>query len=103
MLALIISLTPSCASLQSSQDPSSCTQEKIEVKSGDRPDIPFSPTEAFYQLRISPQGKILPSYSWDECVSRFIVCLKWKQKIMYFEDLEWFYQGEFGLSKRPAR
>lgn len=102
MLVLITNLIQSCSSLQSSQDPSSCTQEKIEINNGNRPEIPVNSDNAFFPLRKSPQGKIVPSYSWDECASRFIVCLKWKTKIMYFDELEWFYASEFGLMKRPG-
>jgi|694.fasta_scaffold21525_6 hypothetical protein len=102
-LALITSLIQSCTSLPSSPDHSSCSQEKIEVSQGSKPEIPMALDKAFFPLRVSPKGKIVPSYSWDECVSRFVVCLKWKQKIVYFEDLEWFYSGEYGLSKRPSR
>ena len=103
MLALITSLIQSCSNLPSSQDPSSCTPEKIEIKNSQKPEIPFHSDNAFYPLRKNPEGKILPSYMWQECAKRFIVCLEWKYKVMYFEDLEWFYAGEFGLAKRPKR
>jgi hypothetical protein len=101
MLVAITNLMQSCSNLQSSHSPSSCTQEKIEVQSGSKPDIPFTPEKAFFPLRINPQGKIVPSYLWRECVSKFVVCLKWKNKIVYFESLEWFYSSEYGLMKRP--
>jgi hypothetical protein len=65
------------------------------------PKIPFNSQEAFYQLRRREDGKILPSYQWRECVKRFVVCIKWQPKTIYFEDLEWFLHNEFGLIKRP--
>jgi hypothetical protein len=102
MLVLITNLIQSCSSLQSSQDPSSCILEKIEVRPGQKPEIPITPEKAFFPLRINPQGKIVPSYAWRECTRKLVVCLKWKQKIIYFEDLEWFYAGEYGLMKRPS-
>lgn len=101
-IGLILSLIASCSSLQSSQDHSSCIQEKIEIQSGEKPNIPFQPEKAFFPLRVNPEGKIVPSYSWRECSKKFIVCLKWKRKTVYFENLDWFYNGEFGLMKRPS-
>lgn len=102
MLVLITNLIQSCSSLQSSQDPLSCSPEKIEVRPGEKPEIPFAPEKAFFPLRVNPQGKITPSYRWRECAKRFIVCLEWKDRILYFDDLSWFYANEYGLMKRPS-
>lgn len=103
IVGLIMSLIASCSSLQSSQDHSSCIPERIIVPDGRRPEIPFTPDKAFFPLRVNQDGKIVPSYSWDVCVKRIVICLKWQQKIVYFNDLEWFYNSEYGLMKRPAR
>lgn len=59
--------------------------------------------EAFFPLRINPEGKIVPSYQWRECVKKFVVCLKWQTKIIYFDKLDWFHSSEYGLMKRPKR
>lgn len=101
MLVLITHLIPSCSNLPSSQNPSSCIQEKIEVKTSERPSIPFTPEKAFFPLRVNPQGKITPSYRWRECVKRIGICIKWQDRILYFDSLDWFYAGEYGLMKRP--
>lgn len=104
MLVMILNLMKSCSNLPSSQDHSSCTQEKIEINSREKPEIPFTLDKAFLPLRYNKENnKIVPSYSWDECMKRFVVCLKWQRKIHYFNDLEWFYVNEWGLTKRPVR
>jgi hypothetical protein len=64
------------------------------------PEIPFSREDAFYPLRGSKDGKIVPSYQWRECVKKFIWCTKWETKRVDFIDLEWFLANGFGLSKR---
>jgi hypothetical protein len=67
-----------------------------------KPDIPYSPEDAFFPLRKRPgDNKILPSYQYKECVKRFIVCVSWETKTFYFEDLEWFFQVGYGLQKMP--
>lgn len=55
--------------------------------------------EAFFPLRYREDGKILPSYTWRECKKRFVVCLSWENKIVYFENLEWFQANGFGITK----
>lgn len=69
------------------------------------PEIPFANSDAFYPLRRSKDGTIHPSYQWRECVSKFVVCMKWETKKVEFRDLEWFMANGFGLSKRkrPAK
>lgn len=66
------------------------------------PQIPFEREKAFYKLRRDEFGIIRPSYQFDECKKRFIFCLKWETKTIFFSDLEWFYQNGFGLSKRKG-
>lgn len=102
MSVLIIALTQSCSSLESSPKVSSNTLLKTETSSlvHIAPDIPFNKDEAFFPLRQNPEGKIVPSYQWRECVKRFVVCFKWEKKLIYFEDLSWFYANEYGLTKR---
>jgi hypothetical protein len=64
------------------------------------PDIGFNADDAFYPLRIDPSdGLIRPSYQSDVCTKRFIVCLKWEKRTLFFPELEWFYQNGFGLKK----
>jgi hypothetical protein len=100
MNALILSLIVSCSSLESSPKALYNTPEKDQIPDTFKePKIPFDRQAAFYSLRIK-DGKILPSYSWQECKKKFVVCLKWETKIIYFEDLTWFYANDFGLSKR---
>lgn len=103
--SLTISLIVSCSSLPSSVSPSStilpseATPTQIQ-----QPKIPFNPDGAFFKLRKrKSDGKILPSYQWKECANRIIICLKWETKIVYFEDLEWFFANKYGLMKRPKR
>jgi hypothetical protein len=72
------------------------------VQIGPAPEIPFSREDAFYPLRRRPSdGKILPSYRWEECTKRFIVCTKWEERFVFFEDVSWFHAQDFGLIKRP--
>jgi hypothetical protein len=67
-----------------------------------RPDIPFDPENAFFPLRRRPSdGKIMPSYQFNECRKRFILCVKWEKVTVFFEDLEWFHQLNYGLVKMP--
>jgi len=66
------------------------------------PSIPFDREKAFYPLRRDEFGVIRPSYQYRECVKRFVVCLKWETKKVFFTDLEWFYSNGFGLSKRKS-
>lgn len=102
MSVAIIALTQSCSNLKSYHKASSTTLAKTEASSlvHVAPDIPFNKEEAFFPLRENPEGEIVPSYQWKECVKRFIICLKWKKKTIYFKDLSWFYANEYGLSKR---
>ena len=66
------------------------------------PDIAINPEQAFFPLRIDPlNGKYKPSYQSQVCVKKFIVCIKWEKKTLFFEDLTWFYQLGFGLYKIP--
>ena len=99
---LIVSLMTSCSNLPSSPSPSSIipANEAIQILTP-QPDIPFSPHDAFYPLRIK-EGKILPSYSDKVCVKKFLgICVKKETKIWYFEDLNWFKSNDFGLIRRP--
>jgi hypothetical protein len=66
------------------------------------PDIGFQAEKAFFPLRVDPSdNKIKPSYQSKVCVKKFIVCLKWEKRTLFFPDLEWFYQLGFGLYKLP--
>ena len=102
MSALILGLTTSCCSLESSPKVSSITLAKTEQSSLVQiaPDIPFNKDEAFFPLRLRQDGKILPSYQWRQCTKRFVVCVKWEKRTVYFEDLSWFYSNEYGLTKQ---
>jgi hypothetical protein len=64
------------------------------------PQIPFSVDKAFFPLRRDVDGKLKPSYQWRVCKKKFVVCIKWEAKRVFFEDLEWFYLNGFGLTKR---
>ena len=79
----------------------SLSKSTIEANSPvQAPDIGFNPEDAFYPLRIDPSDKkIKPSYQYQECVKRFLICLKWEKKTLYFDDLDWFFQNSFGLKK----
>lgn len=67
------------------------------------PDIALNPEDAFFPLRSDPSdGKVKPSYQYDLCVKKFIVCLKFEKRTVFFEDLTWFYQNSFGLKKIPG-
>jgi hypothetical protein len=74
----------------------------VEQKPITAPDIPFSRGDAFYPLRRDEQGNIYPSYQYRVCVKKFIGCLKWAPKRIYFKDLEWFFANGFGLYKRKG-
>ncbi len=98
-IGLILSWIVSCSNFESSANPSFSTSINQEAT---KPDIPFKEDIAFYPLRKTPDGKIFPSYQWRECTKRFIICLKWETKTVFFENLEWFYQNDFGACKRPT-
>jgi hypothetical protein len=96
-------LIASCSSVSYSPD---LLSQKLTESDGSQlvhiaPETPFNREEAFYPLRKREDGKILPSYQWDECKKRFIWCTKWEIKRVYFEDQEWFLANGFGLMKRP--
>lgn len=57
--------------------------------------------KAFLPFRRREDGKILPSYQWKECERRIIVCVKWSKKIIWFENYEYFLEGDYGVVKRP--
>ena len=66
------------------------------------PDIGFEAEKAFFPLRIDPlDGKYKPSYQSRVCVKKFLVCLNWEKRTLFFDDLTWFYQLGFGLYKLP--
>ena len=100
--AVIMFWIQSCSSLEHSQEVSSSTlaktsnSELVQIA----PDIPINKDEAFFPLRRREDGKILPSYFWKVCKRRVIFCLKWEEKKVFFEDLEWFLSNEYGLTKR---
>ena len=103
MTVLILSLT-SCAlkplSLQNSLSESAIQANSPIAKA---PDIAMNPEQAFFPLRVDPlDGKHKPSYQSQVCVKKFIVCIKWEKKTLFFEDLTWFYQLGFGLYKIPG-
>jgi hypothetical protein len=80
--------------LKSSQE----AEARLDVEA---PKIPINPDDAFFPLRYNPETKKYePSYQWNECVKRFVVCIKWEKKRVYFPDLEWFYLNGWGLSKQ---
>jgi len=98
-IEVILGLMISCSSLESSHNLSSSIQEKTEDYNA--PEIPFNINEAFFPLRKNSTGKIVPSYQWRECVKKFVVCLKWEKKTVYYDDLNWFYLNDYGMVKRP--
>jgi hypothetical protein len=98
-IEVILGLMMSCSSLESSPSLSSNTQEKSE--SYNQPEIPFNINEAFFPLRKNESGEIVPSYQWKECTKKFIVCLRWEKKTVYYNDLNWFFLNDYGLVKRP--
>ena len=102
MSVLICVSMISCSNLESSPKVSSTTLAKTEQSSLVQiaPDIPFNKDEAFFPLRLRQDGKILPSYQWRQCTKRFVVCVKWEKRTVYFEDLSWFYSNEYGLTKQ---
>ena len=64
------------------------------------PDIGYNPEDASFPLRIDPaDGKIKPSYQYQVCVKKFILCLKWEKRTVFFDQLDWFYQQSFELRK----
>lgn len=108
MIAAILSLT-SCASKQGNL--SSLSSETLAQNEESRlvsisdfaiPDIAYNPEDAFFPLRFDPKdGKIKPSYQSQICIKKFILCLKWEKKTLYFDDLSWFHHLGFGLMKMP--
>jgi len=80
---------------------SNIPEKSHNVVIGEAPKIPFNVEEAFFPLRKNPSTEnIVPSYRWRECVKKFIICLKWKTRTEYFEDLSWFAANSYGLTKR---
>ena len=66
------------------------------------PDIGVQPDKAFFPLRLDPSdNKIKPSFQSQVCVKKFVICLKYEKRTLFFSDLEWFYANGFGLSKLP--
>lgn len=67
------------------------------------PEFPINVSDAFFPLRRDPvDGKIYPSYQWQECMKRFVVCLSWEKKRVYIKDLEWFYLNGYGLTRQKV-
>ncbi len=66
------------------------------------PDIAYQPEKAFFPLRLDPSdNKIKPSFQNEICVKKFIMCLKWEKRLLFFPDLTWFHMNGFGLMKLP--
>ena len=64
------------------------------------PDIAINPEDAFYPLRLDPSdGQIRPSYQSRVCVKKFILCLAWEKRTLFFPNLTWFLNNGFGLKK----
>jgi hypothetical protein len=112
MNVAIMLLIQSCSSANSSQSLSLESETKVDsvststlvhVQVGDVvPFIPFDINKAFLPLRKDKDGKINPSYQWRVCKKKFIWCLEWEPKRVYFYDLQWFLDNGYGLTKRPA-
>lgn len=103
IIVLILNLI-GCASKQSVLQ-SSLSESVIQANNpmAKAPDIALNPEDAFFPLRSDPSdGKVKPSYQYDLCVKKFIVCLKFEKRTVFFEDLTWFYQNSFGLKKIPG-
>ncbi len=101
-IVVILLLAVSCGSVTTS--PNLSSQNLAKSEDGSKivliaPDIPINPEEAFFPLRRFKDGTIGPTFQWSECVKRFIVCTKWKDKRVEFPDLEWFLANGYGLSK----
>jgi len=102
---LSLLLTVACATSKTSLTPITSISplspsEVVAVHAG--PKIPFNADEAFFPLHPSGTGVF---YSWDECVTRFIVCVKWEYRevIFRFDDpavMGWFINNDFGFKKR---
>lgn len=105
IMSVVILLSTGCTSIQktspsySSQSLSTGNDSRLVVIA---PDIPFSREDAFFPLRRREDGKILPSYQYKECAKRVIVCLDWKIKTVFFEELDWFMINGMGLMKRKS-
>lgn len=100
MIALILSLI-SCASKPTSSQ-NSLSENVIQANNPTvkAPDIAFEPEKAFFPLRLDPSdNKFKPSYQNEVCIKKFVICLKWEKRTLFFEDLTWFYQLGFGLYK----
>lgn len=108
MIVVILSLM-SCTTKQDNLSNSSSKTlaehdgtKLVSIPTNNAPDIAYNPEDAFFPLRIdSKDNKIKPSFQSQECVKKFVVCLKWKKKTVYFDDLSWFYQLNFVLMKEP--
>lgn len=105
LMTVQILLLISCASKPtSSQNLSSQNQLAVEALSPEikAPDIGINPEQAFFPLRRDPSDNVIkPSYQSKVCVKKFIVCLKWGKRTLFFNDTEWFYQNGFGLFHLP--
>lgn len=67
------------------------------------PDIGFEPEKAFFPLRTDPfDNKIKPSFQNEVCVKRFVICVKWQKRTLFFDDLSWFKANNFVLQKAPS-
>lgn len=79
--------------------PNSLSESAIAINRP-APDIATHPESAFYPLRIDPfDNKIKPSFQSMICVKKFIICIKWEKRTLFFGDLEWFFSNGFGLKK----
>ena len=66
------------------------------------PDIGIDPKRAFFPLRVDiSDGKIKPSFQTRVCVKKFVICLKWEKRTLYFDQLDWFYEQDFVLQRLP--
>lgn len=64
------------------------------------PDIAINPQDASFPLRVDPfDGQIRPSYQNEICVKRFVICVKWEKRTLFFPDLTWFMHNGFELRK----
>lgn len=105
MNALILNSIVSCSSVSnspSSSFPSIQESEHVLASNAhNAPKIPFDVAEAFYPLRRNKDGKIVPTFQWDECVRRFVLCTKWEVKRVEFTDaeMEWALANGMGLFK----
>jgi hypothetical protein len=82
--------------------PVSSPKEQQSLSADPPPYIPFAIDEAYLKLRRDEYGIIRPSYRFKECEKRILVCVKWKIKTVWFNELEWFMINGWGLSKRKS-